>query len=216
MVYYLSWGKEMPSLPADWQQYLPAQRIEKALSYKQEKDKTASVLAFLLLRFALFQEYNTLTIPQLDTDENGKPFDVNNVYHFNLSHCDKAVACALHRSPVGVDVQDFRSVKSNVIRKVCSPEELLLLQQADRPEQLFAAFWASKEAFGKCMGQGIGYDLKSTCFCKQEAFPCVYKDEKNIICTQLKDCFALSVCAQQQLQVRQVAEKALICFLQLL
>ncbi len=216
MVYLLSWQSELPVLPENWQQYLPSWRIEKALSYKQEKDKVTCVLAFLLLRYALYKEYSITELPEINTDENSKPFFVNHVCHFNLSHCDTAVACALDSAPVGIDVQDFRPVSDNVIRRVCSPAEQVLLQKSEHPEPLFAAFWASKEAFGKCMGQGIGYDLKSTCFCKQEAFPCVYKDEKNIICTQLKDCFALSVCAQQQLQVRQVAEKALICFLQLL
>lgn len=214
MVYLLSWQSELPVLPENWQQYLPSWRIEKALSYKQEKDKVTCVLAFLLLRYALYKEYSITELPEINTDENSKPFFVNHVCHFNLSHCDTAVACALDTAPVGIDVQDFRSVKSNVVRKVCSPEELLLLQQADRPEQLFAAFWASKEAYGKYTGQGIGYDLKSTCFCEKDVFPCVFENGKSMIRTQLKDCFALSVCARQQLSELQVTEAEWNRFLQ--
>ena len=214
MVYLLSWQSELPVLPENWKQLLPQQRIEKALSYKQEKDRVASVLAFLLLRYALSEEYAITAMPQIETDANGKPYDVNHAYHFNLSHCDIAVACALDTAPVGVDVQDFRFVKENVIKKVCSPQEQRLLQQADCPEALFAAFWASKEAYGKYTGQGIGYDLKSTCFCEKDVFPCVFENGKSMIRTQLKDCFALSVCARQQLSELQVTEAEWNRFLQ--
>ncbi len=216
MVYYLSWQNELPVLPANWQQYLPQWRIEKALAYKQEKDRITSVLAFLLLRFALFKEYNMVLMPQLEIDENGKPFDVNKKYHFNLSHCDTAVACALHYTPVGVDVQDFRSVKGNVVQKVCSLQEQKMLLQSEHPERTFAAFWASKEAFGKYIGQGIGFELKSTCFCEQNEFPCAYRTENEIICTELQAGFALSVCAQQKLQTMQVRVEELTLFLQTL
>lgn len=214
MVYYLSWQDAFPVLPSNWQQYLPPWRIEKALAYKQEKDKITSVLAFLLLRFALFKEYNTVSMPQIETDENGKPFEVNKKYHFNLSHCDTAVACALNTAPVGIDVQDFRPVKSNVVRRVCSATEQNLLSIAEQPECTFAAFWASKEAYGKYTGQGIGFDLQRTCFCTENTFPCTGKTENCVVHTQLKENFALSVCSYCELPIMQVEVDELLCFLQ--
>ncbi len=196
MVYYLSWKTdEMPCLPSAWEKYLPAHRIEKALAYKQEKDKTTSVLAFLLLRYALFKEYAVTAMPQIETDENGKPFAVNGEYHFNLSHCDTAVACAVDVSPVGVDVQDFRPVGENVVKKVCSEAEQMRMLESRYDEQLFAAFWASKEAYGKNTGCGIGYNLKEYSFCPYLHFPQDMQYENHWIQTQVKDDYSLSVCA---------------------
>lgn len=216
MVYLLSWQSELPVLPENWQQYLPSWRIEKALSYKQEKDKVTCVLAFLLLRYALYKEYSITELPEINTDENGKPFFVNHVCHFNLSHCDTAVACVLDSAPVGIDVQDFRSVKSNVIRKVCSPEELLLLQQADRPEQLFAAFWASKEAYGKYTGEGIGYAMNEKSFCADGVLPSVAFEGNCMVQTDMHENFALSVCSGFEMQMQEIKERDLQLFLHLL
>ncbi len=216
MVYYLSLQNSLPFLPANWKQYLPSYRIEKALSYKQEKDTITCVLSFLLLRYALYKEYNSLAMPQLATDENGKPFDVSGEYHFNLSHCDAAVACALHCAPAGVDVQDYRPVKHNVVQRVCSLQEQEMLAECVHPERTFAALWASKEAYGKYTGQGIGYALNSVSFCDRGVFPCICETGSEIICTDIKDGFALSVCAQQRLQLQEVSMDELLCFLQLL
>lgn len=214
MVYYFLWQNELPALPAQLKKYLSSQRNEKVLSYKQAKDRITSVYAFLLLRYALFKEYGITSMPQIETDENGKPFEVKNEYFFNLSHCDTAVACALDYTPVGIDVQDFHPVKDNVVQRVCSLQEQKMLSQCANPEQFFAAFWASKEAWGKYTGQGIGYDLQSTCFCGKGEFPCLYKAENVIIQTDLKNTFALSVCAQRQLQAIYVKNDELLCFLQ--
>ena len=199
MVYYLSWKSgEMPCLPSDWEKYLPAYRIEKARAYKQEKDRAASVLAFLLLRYALYKEYARTAMPQIEIDENGKPFDVCRMFRFNLSHCDTAVACAVDAASIGVDVQHFTPVRENVVKKVCSLSEQLRLAQSGFDETLFAAFWSAKEAYGKYTGEGIGYALQAFDFCPDSHFPQESCLDGVRICTSLHDSFALSVCSSQK------------------
>lgn len=214
MVYCLVWKKNsLPALPTDWQRFLPCERVEKALCCKQEKDRIASVYAFLLLRYALYCEFGLLNMPQLETDANGKPYAVNGNYQFNLSHCDLAVACAVGKDSVGVDVQDFRSVRETVVRKVCSETEIELLRKSQSPERLFAAFWASKEAFGKWAGHGIDYDLSGFSLCGGDSFPSVCRMSDVSVRTDLTEDFALSVCAASELPCKYISCEQLQTFL---
>ncbi len=214
MVYYFTWEHDVPALPPRWEQLLSPERVHKAMQYKQEKDRRLCVWSFLLLRYALFEEYKTLTVPQWRYDENGKPYDAQSQYFFNISHCDCAVACAVDTHEVGVDVQDNRPISAAVIQKVCSESEIAALRNSNEPEKLFAAFWASKEAFGKQNGNGIGYDLKTQSFCMGEMFPCVVLIGDRILQTQLTECFALSFCAFGELETVAVSQLQIFAFLQ--
>lgn len=216
MIYYFQQKKESFSLPCDWQKYLPSERIEKVLAFRRQKDADASFFAFLLLRYALYKEYADLRMPQLITDENGKPFLPDRERHFNLSHCDTAVACALDCAPIGVDVQNFQPVSESVIKKVCSSDEGIRLQVSDCADALFAAFWAAKEAYGKCKGCGIGYDLKSVSFCPQEQPPFAANADDFVISTDLFPDFALSVCSRNRLRIEPVSFAQLQEFMALL
>ena len=193
-------------------------RRNRVLSMKPEGPRVQSVLAELLLRRALREEFGLTELPRIETGEKGKPFfpDYPKI-HFNLSHCKYAVACALDRAPVGVDAEALgrllrpgaqpvsetgdpktsparrgggpppRAVEgsprqqspSGIDVRLPSPssEPLLLrvLSEAERDwvlagettkeqDRRFTAVWTCKEAWGKALGVGILYDLKSTCF----------------------------------------------------
>ena len=81
-------------------------RRNRVLSMKPEGPRVQSVLAELLLRRALREEFGLTELPKIETGEKGKPFfpDYPKI-HFNLSHCKYAVACALDSAPVGVDAE---------------------------------------------------------------------------------------------------------------
>ena len=65
--------------------------------------------AELLLRRALWCEYGMDALPEIALGPKGKPsFPARPELQFNLSHCRRAVACALDTAPCGVDVQDYR------------------------------------------------------------------------------------------------------------
>ena len=81
-------------------------RRARVLSITHIPAKVRSVLAELLLRRALREEYGLAELPKIETEEKGKPFFPDHPeIHFNLSHCKYAVACALDRAPVGVDAE---------------------------------------------------------------------------------------------------------------
>lgn len=137
--------------------------------------RVRSVLAELLLRYALRDEYGLTELPRIETGKKGKPFFPDRPdLQFSLSHCETAVACALDCTPIGVDVQELRSVcrdkhclSAPPIYRVLSEKERAWVEAGESPDEQdrrFIAVWTCKEAWGKTLGVGILYDLKSTCF----------------------------------------------------
>ncbi|MBE6984736.1 MAG: 4'-phosphopantetheinyl transferase superfamily protein [Ruminococcaceae bacterium] len=85
-------------------------------------------------------------------EENGKPFALNCNLFFNLSHSGDHVLCAVHDAPIGADIEEFRPVHTNLIRKICSAQEIEWIgQDAKR----FLRVWTAKEAYLKYLGIGL-------------------------------------------------------------
>ncbi len=184
-----------------------SQRMEKVNRYRFEADRKQSLCAYLLLRYALREEYNIKDVPLLANTE-GKPSLVGyeNI-HFNLSHCRCAVACIVSDRPVGVDVQDWERDHSRLAERVCSADEQAYIHGAQSPETAFAQIWTAKESYGKYMGQGILYDLPSVSFVKNGKL-CA-PDGLVLECV-LRDDFALSYCGEQKEALRQVTLSELL------
>ena len=64
--------------------------------------------------------------------------------HFNLSHTDGAVLCAVHDHPVGVDIERSREAAVAIMR-------YYQIQSQDT----FWRMWVRREAIAKCHGQGF-------------------------------------------------------------
>ena len=182
---------------------LSEERREKFARFRHEPSAVQSALAELLLRYALREEYGQTALPDIHTGGKGKPFFPGRPdIHFNLSHCSKAVACALDADPVGVDVQEIRPLRRDgtlpsaspslplegkvspvrtlvtdevvpqarrtpsIYRVLSEPERAWVEAGETQEEQdrRFTAVWTCKEAWGKALGVGFLYDLKSSCF----------------------------------------------------
>lgn len=141
--------------------FLPEERRKKALGLGQERDRICSVVAYLLLSYGLRQEYGITLPPELEYEKTGKPILLQhpNIY-FSLSHCRKCVACAIAEEPVGLDVQEIRSVSERLIKRVCNQSEQEQIQLSDSPQETFASIWSVKESLGKLIGCGIGTNLQ--------------------------------------------------------
>lgn len=89
----------------------------------------------------------------------------------NISHSGDMVVCAVDDRPVGIDIEQIRPIDLTVAKRICSVEELLYLFGHRPTEQDFTyttdteilarffEIWTAKEAYGKCLGSGIG-DIK--------------------------------------------------------
>ena len=109
--------------------------------------------------------------------EHGKPYAKGLAVEFNISHSGNMVVCAVDDKPIGIDVEQIRPIDLSVAKRICTDEELLYLFGHAPTEQDFTyttdtetltrffEFWTAKEAYGKCVGDGISLiaDFPSNC-----------------------------------------------------
>jgi len=161
MLYILS---KIESLNNDFiEQTLPLlskERLAKVTSIRDPRSKILSAAVYLLLRFALYEEYGINTSVEFDHNKNGKP-ELRDHPHikFNLSHCRNAAACVISDEETGVDIQDIRSVSDRVAKRVLTAEEYAGYLASGSPDESFCELWAIKECRMKQLGTGISSEL---------------------------------------------------------
>ena len=138
------------------------QRREQALKFKHELGQRLCVLAYLLLKQGLREEYGITENPVFTYNEHGKPEIVGHPdIHFNMSHCKEAAICVISREPVGVDVESIREYKDSLARYTMNDNELAEIACASNREAAFIRLWTMKEATSKLVGTGITNDVKT-------------------------------------------------------
>ena len=149
---------DLPTALAD----ISAQRREQALRFKHERGQRTCVLAYLLLKKALREEFGIADNPLFEYGEHGKPTIVGHPdIHFNLSHCREAVACVVSRRPVGIDVESVSRYKEALVNYTMNDHEQAQIAAAERPDAAFTRLWTMKEARMKLTGEGITNNLKT-------------------------------------------------------
>ena len=92
----------------------------------------------------------------LENDSNGRPFLKENNLFISISHSEKAVVCAISETPVGIDIEKQKPVKSSLIDYVCTNEEKAYINEDDALSQRrFFEIWTAKEAYFKKNGGGL-------------------------------------------------------------
>lgn len=152
------------------EEILDSAEQRRALSFKFNKDRDAYVAAHVFLRQVL-SSYATVTAKDwlFAYNNYGKPGIVNPGYqwlHFNLSHSQGMVACAVVRNrAVGVDVEHRRALCDlpQLCRSALSPMEADAVLSALHPEarqHRFFSYWTLKEAYIKARGKGLSLPLQ--------------------------------------------------------
>ncbi|MCF0168572.1 MAG: 4'-phosphopantetheinyl transferase superfamily protein [Bacteroidales bacterium] len=137
------------------------QRRDKALMFKFEKDQKLSVIAYLLLMHGLKREYSITSAQEFCYSEREKPSLKNYPeIHFNISHCPKAVACAIAAEPVGIDVEEMSHYSPDLSEYVHNASENKQIQSLERPQEEFCRLWTVKESILKITGIGLVDDTK--------------------------------------------------------
>lgn len=153
---------------ADLEEGMPAlsqERQEKIRRYVGDKSKLQSFCCAFLVRVILQRDFG-MTSDQIQVNylEKGKPVLVDQAGeiiqpHISWSHSKKAVAVAVSREPVGVDVEWIGVYQEKIARKYFSQTEWEHLEQSEQKEQEFYKLWTRKEAFVKRSGEGLRKDL---------------------------------------------------------
>ena len=160
---------------------LPAWRREKALKYKKLDDRKRCVLAFALLQRALRDEYGITEVPEFVYNEFGKPSLPNLPIHFSISHCKDAVACAVSDHNIGIDVESIVPYNPDVARRVCTADELKMLEQSSNKDVDFIKLWTVKEAISKYEGMGLSLQFSEIDVSKYAVHTNMFKSKKLVL-----------------------------------
>lgn len=100
--------------------------------------------------------------------------------HYNLSHADGIAACIVSDFECGIDCENVRDFRPNVMKRAFSENEREMVEKAPEGEKdlLFFRLWTLKEAYVKALGIGISYPMDTAEFS--------FDGEK--IVTDIKDC----------------------------
>ncbi len=91
---------------------------------------------------------------------NGKPSVPG--LEFNLAHSGDAIVIAIHRSPIGIDLERIdRAVDVAGLGRVClTAREREVMQPLPLSPEAFFRLWTRKEAWLKAVGAGLSFPLR--------------------------------------------------------
>ena len=206
--YYRNPGQLSEELLAELANSLPQQQQQILSKMKNHRHRCEQVVAYLMLCDAIanndaeiksdetiirdyqnngFEKHNSEQI-LWTFGEHGKPFLTNyEGIHFNISHCNEAVAIAVSDKEVGIDVEGRRKFSETLLQRSFDEKEQASVLRSNDPESEFARIWTRKEAWFKWTGTGILMDHLKTTETEAQAANC------NITTTWVNDSFWLSI-----------------------
>lgn len=156
------------------------QRRNKILRCKNEKDKLRSLIAGLLLRFALEQEGIDYEKSEFIYGEHGKPMLLHYKYmeeamdirksskkvFFSLTHSQDGVACAISDENIGIDLEqtnrtlfskDRQEQLLSMVKRICTQRECVYFSNLPKEKRIkaYVELWTRKESFAKADGRGM-------------------------------------------------------------
>jgi len=128
---------------------------------KIQPGQTGHTAGRVLLK-QLYEEHTGNPLPQIVTEERGKPRFVDNEWHFSISHTSQNVFCVLSEHPVGLDAEEAdRNINLALAEKILSEAEMVQFDAAADKRVALLKFWVLKEAAAKLTGEGLrGYPEK--------------------------------------------------------
>ncbi len=112
----------------------------------------------MLLR-KLYRRQTGHSLPEIAVTDRGKPYFLQDMRHFSISHTKKRVFCVLADNPVGIDAEEMdRDIDLRLADKILSPYEKAQFDAAEDQRTALLTFWVLKEAAAKLSGEGLrGY-----------------------------------------------------------
>lgn len=110
---------------------------------------------------------------------SGKPYAENAKAEFSISHSKDIAICAVSENEIGVDAEKIRKVNFRAATRFATEEEIAYI--GENTERFFE-IWTLKEAYFKCIGTGLGADIKNVSFriengkveCSEKGFECSF------------------------------------------
>lgn len=140
-----------------------------------------------LLTESLRNDYN-ITDYSLKYNENNKPYLQDKDLYFNISNKNDITVLVLSNMEIGVDIEYF-VYNEKLAKKVCSKDELEVLDKVKNKEFYFTKMWVIKESYIKMLGLSIKEDLKKFDSTKLEEKMELIITDNYIICISNKGNF---------------------------
>ena len=179
-----------------------SERLSKITRTRDITARVRSLLAGYLLQRAVGGE-DVLDLQYVYKNQ-GKPYlkDYKNLY-FNLSHSGTVVACLVSGQEVGLDVQQYVTVKEGLAKRFFTKEECATLESVEghtQYEQLFFELWSIKESYIKYTGQGMKQGIDTFTIDKEKE---QIKDHDETVSYQVIKIdklpeYAISACMKQK------------------
>ena len=141
--------------------HVSEERKEKILRYKPESSRIESLLAALLIRYAIRKD---LSLPNnaiaISHNEYGKPYLTGYPdYHFSVSHSGRYIAFISDNAPVGIDIQNMEQLKKPISGHFFTDYENSYI--SENGLNGFYEVWTRKEAYVKLLGTGFSTPISS-------------------------------------------------------
>lgn len=94
----------------------------------------------------------------ISVEEKGKPFfTYNSNIHFSISNTFNYVAIAISNHRIGIDIEQERKYKENLVKRYFHINEWKYIQSypIEQRDRIFTQLWTIKEAYVKMTGTGI-------------------------------------------------------------
>lgn len=145
--------------------FAPAEKQTRIRRQRNRQNADNMLVGAALARYLLWQELRIPYTAVIAYGSYGKPYLADYPKaHFNISHSGQYVGCSVCDRPVGIDIQEIVSYRSEIAANVCNLAEMAQLGTSVEPAAEFARIWTKKEAFVKLTGNGIARGLKDVSF----------------------------------------------------
>ena len=113
----------------------------------------------------MYEKYVGGILPEIAITQQGKPYFVESLWHFSISHTKHHVFCALSQRNIGIDAEEAdRNIRLDLAGKVLSEAEYRQYEAAPDKRTALLQFWVLKEAQAKLTGEGIRFHPTHTNF----------------------------------------------------
>lgn len=156
-----------------WIERLHKQRRSKILRCKNACDRDRSLMAGILLRYALEKAGYDYEHLRFGVTKAGRPvIESEESLFYSISHSGDYVVCLLADCNVGVDIESatrrlFQKGKEAQLERVAKHSfsqkeyEEYLLADDGKKKEIFLKYWTRKESYSKALGIGLTMDFSS-------------------------------------------------------
>ena len=139
-----------------FKKYMPPERIKKCEKFLDLNKKKIYIASYFFLWQLLKKNKICSNHPSFKYNHFKKPrLWFTKKICFNISHTNNTIFLAISDEPVGVDAEKIKNVPQKLIEKICTKNELKLIDSSCDYFKSFFYIWTKKESFVKKNGNSI-------------------------------------------------------------